>query len=116
MEGRVFIYRPVEPARGLERLSDVDLAVELTSKEEDFDRARARNFERVEALATQGHRFRSFLEHEECWYWELFGFLKGQSCVIALADYSMEKMFVLTAPQRFLIGQPEPMVVQRQIS
>jgi predicted nucleotidyltransferase len=67
----------------VERLSDVDLAVEVASKEADFDRARVKNYERVEKLATQGHRFRNFLEQEGCWYWEVFGFLKGQSRVIA---------------------------------
>jgi predicted nucleotidyltransferase len=91
----------------VERLSDVDLSVELASKEEDFDRARVQNYERVEVLATQGHRFRNFMEQEGCWYWEVFGFLKGQSRVIALAEYSAEKPFVLTVPHRFLMGQPE---------
>jgi predicted nucleotidyltransferase len=75
----------------IERLSDVDLAVELAPKEEDFDRARARNYQRVEELAAQGHRFRNFLDQEGCWYWEVSGFLKGQSRVIALADYAVEK-------------------------
>ena len=89
----------------VERLSDVDLAVELASKEPDFDRARVKNYERVEELATQGHRFRNFLEREGCWYWEIFRFLKGQSRVIALADYSVEKTFVLTVPHRFLIAR-----------
>jgi predicted nucleotidyltransferase len=96
----------------VERLSDVDLAVELASKEADFDRARVKNYERVEELTTQGHRFRNFIEREGCWYWEIFGFLKGQSRVIALADYSAEKAFVLTVPHRFLIGQPEQIAMQ----
>lgn len=96
----------------VERLSDVDLAVELAPKEDDFDRARAGNYQRVEELALQGHRFRNFLDREGCWYWEVFGFLKGQSRVIALADYSVEKTFVLTVPHRFLLGQPERIAVQ----
>jgi hypothetical protein len=96
----------------IERLSDVDLAVELASKEEDFDRQRVRNYERVEQLAMQGHRFRNFLEQEGCWYWEVFGFLKRPSRVIALADYSVEKTFVLAVPHRFLLGQPERTAVQ----
>jgi predicted nucleotidyltransferase len=100
----------LEPA--VERLSDVDLAVEVASKDADFDRARVKNNARVEELAARGHRFRNFLEQEGCWYWEVFGFLKGQSRVIALADYSMEKTLVLTVPHRFLIGQPEQMAVQ----
>jgi predicted nucleotidyltransferase len=95
-----------------ERLSDVDLAVEIASKEMDFDRARVKNLERVEDLAARGHRFRNFLEQEGCWYWDVFGFLKGRSRVISLADYAVEKTFVLAVPHRFLIGQPEPMAMQ----
>jgi predicted nucleotidyltransferase len=95
-----------------ERLSDVDLAVEVASKEENFDRAREKNYERVEKLATQGYRFRSFLDQEGCWYWEVFEFLKGRNRVIALADYGAEKTFVLAVPHRFLIGQPDDMPVR----
>jgi hypothetical protein len=96
----------------VERLSDVDVAVEVASKEEDFDRARVKNYERVEELAAQGHRFRNFIEQEVCWYREVFGFLKRHSRVIALADYSVEKTFVLTVPHRFLMGQPERIEVR----
>lgn len=96
----------------IDRLSDVDLAVELASKETDFDRARVQNYERVEKLALQGHRFRNFVEQEGCWYWEIFGFLKGQSRVIALADYAVEKALVLAVPHRFLLGQPDQTAVQ----
>jgi hypothetical protein len=96
----------------VERLSEVYLAVELASKEADFDCARVTNYERVEKLASQGHRFRNFVELEGCWYWEVFGFLKGYSRVIVLADYAAEKPFVLTVPHRFLIGQPEQIVMQ----
>jgi predicted nucleotidyltransferase len=53
---------------GVERLSDVDLAVEVASKEADFDRARVKNYEHVEELATRGRRFRNSLEQEGCWY------------------------------------------------
>ena len=46
------------------RLSDVDVAVELTPKEADYDRARALNRRRVEELPKQGRQFRNFLEAE----------------------------------------------------
>jgi predicted nucleotidyltransferase len=91
----------------IERLSDVDVAVEVASKEADFDHARVKNYERVEELAAEGHRFRNFLEQEGCWYWEVFGFLKGHSRVIALADYATEKTFVLTVAHRVLLGDAE---------
>jgi predicted nucleotidyltransferase len=92
----------------VERLSDVDLAVELSPKEVDFDRARLKNQQRAEELADQGRRFRNFLELECCWYFEAFQYLKGRSRVIALANYSVEKSLVLAVPHRFLIGEPEP--------
>jgi predicted nucleotidyltransferase len=91
----------------VERLSDVDLAVQLVSKEVDFDRARLKNQQRAEELADQGRGFRNFLEWEGCWYFEAFRYLKGRSRVISLADYSVEKTFVLAVPHRFLIGEPE---------
>ena len=92
----------------VERLSDVDLAVELTRKEPDHERALEQNQQRAEELANMGRRFRNFLEVEGCWYWEAFRFLKGRSRVIALADFNAEKTFVLAVPHRFLIGEPEP--------
>jgi len=91
----------------VERLSDVDVAVEVAAKEADLDRARVKNYERVEELAAQGHRFRNFMEQEGCWYWEVFGYLKGRSRVIALADYALEKRLVLRVPHRVLFRSVE---------
>ena len=59
-----------------ERLSDVDLAVQLETKEKDPDRLRAQTLRRVEELAANGHRFRDFLEEAACWYFETRRFLK----------------------------------------
>ena len=95
----------------VERLSDVDLAVELVSKEVDCDLASLKNRQRAEELADRGRRFRNFLEWEFCWHWEAFRYLKGRSRVIALADYNAEKTFVLAVPHRFLIGEPEQIAV-----
>jgi predicted nucleotidyltransferase len=95
----------------VERLSDVDLAVELTAKEADFDCRTLKNRQRAEELADLGRRFRNFLELEGCWYFETFRYLKGRSRVIALADYGTEKTFVLAVPHRFLIGEPEQLAV-----
>ena len=96
----------------VERLNDVDLAVELTRKEPGYEQALEQNQQRAEELASIGRRFRNFLEVEGNWYWEAFRFLKGRSRVIALADLNAEKAFVLAVPHRFLIGEPERMVVQ----
>jgi predicted nucleotidyltransferase len=91
----------------VQRLSDVDVAVELTAKETDYDLARALSRRRVEELARQGRQFRNFLEMEHCWHRETFQFLKSRSRVIALADYAAEKPFILAVPHRVLIGTPE---------
>jgi hypothetical protein len=91
----------------VQRLSDVDVAVELTPKEADYDRARALNRRRVEDLGTEGRQFRNFLEMELWWHRETFQFLKGRSRVIALADYAAEKSLILAVPHRLLIGRPE---------
>jgi len=91
----------------VERLSDVDLAVEIASKEADFELARAKNYERVEKRATEGHCFRNFSEEEFWWYWEVFGYLKGHSRVIALTEYASQKKFVLAVPHRVLLGDAE---------
>jgi predicted nucleotidyltransferase len=61
----------------VDRLSDVDVAVELATKETDFDRAREQNYARAEKLEGQGQRFQNFLDRELCWYFETRHFLKG---------------------------------------
>jgi len=92
----------------VDRLSDVDVAVELATKETDFDRAREQNYARAEELEEQGQRFQNFLDRELCWYFETRRFLKGGSRVIAMADYKTEKVLVLAVPHRVLLGEAEP--------
>ena len=91
----------------VDRLSDVDVAVELATKETDFDRAREQNYVRAEELEAQGQRFQNFLDRELCWYLETRRFLKGGSRVIAMADYKAEKALVLAVPHRVLLGEQE---------
>ena len=88
----------------VERLSDVDLAVELVSKEVDCDLADLKNRQRAEELADQGRGFRNSLEWAAVWYFEAFRYLKGGSRVISLAHYSVEKPFVLAVPHRSLLA------------
>jgi predicted nucleotidyltransferase len=64
-----------------ERLSDVDVAIELTRKNPDFERARGQNQRRAEELADLGRGFRNVLEWEGCWYWEAFRFLNLKTAV-----------------------------------
>jgi predicted nucleotidyltransferase len=91
----------------VERLSDVDVAVELAAKEADGDPAREQNYRRAEQLAEKGKQFRNVIECELCWYFETRHFLKGGSRVIAMADYKAEKALVLAVPHRVLLGDNE---------
>lgn len=91
----------------VQRLSDVDLAVQLVPKEADPERAQVLNKERVEDLAARGHEFRNILEVAHCWYRETFKFLQSRSRVVSLADYDVEKSFILAVPHQFIIGTPE---------
>jgi predicted nucleotidyltransferase len=82
----------------VERLSDVDLAVELVSKEVDRDLTRLKNRQRTEELADQGRGFRKCLEWAAVWYFEAFRYLKGGGRVISLAHTVSGPAAALYAP------------------
>jgi len=90
----------------VERLSDVDVAVEIAPKLTDGSKLREANERRVQLLASQGHRFRTFFEMQFHWYYETFGYLKGGSRVIALADLRAEGGLILAVPHRVMFGNP----------
>jgi predicted nucleotidyltransferase len=58
----------------VERLIDVDLAVQLVAKETDFERLREANAERVEQLAFPGQRFSNSWKNNSAGSWRRFGF------------------------------------------
>jgi len=91
----------------VERLSDVDLAVEVLPKIADRELLTARNRRQVEALLRAGHAFRGFLDMQFYWYREVFRFLKSRSRVISLADYAAEKSLIMNVPHRMLLGEEE---------
>jgi predicted nucleotidyltransferase len=91
----------------VDRLSDVDLAVEVVPKIVDRERHAAENRRRVETMARAGHIFRDIFDVHLHWYREVFRFLKARSRVISLADYRAEKSFILAVPHRMLIGTDE---------
>jgi predicted nucleotidyltransferase len=92
---------------GLDRLSDVDVAVQLEPKQQDGERARMLNKRRAVEVERKGHPFGGFLEREFYWHRETFRFLKGRSRSIALVDYKAEKAFVDKVPHRFLLGEAD---------
>src|ERR1035438_999988 len=54
----------------VDRLSDLDIAVELQPKEADWDRLRELTQQRVEQLRMAGRRFSNWLEVEYWWHLE----------------------------------------------
>ena len=88
----------------VDRLSDLDIAVELQPKEADWDRLRELTQKRVEQLCTAGRRFSNWIELEYWWHLEAFKFLKGRSRAISLIDYRAEKEFVDRVPHAVLFS------------
>lgn len=88
----------------VERLSDLDIAVQLQPKEADWDRLREVTQKRVEQLRLAGRRFSNWLEIEYWWHLEAFRFLKGRSRAISLIDYKAEKEFVDRVPHKVLFS------------
>ena len=91
----------------VERVSDVDLAVEVLPKITDHEKLAANNRRRVERLLASGHRFRNILDVHFYWYREVFRFLKNRSRVVSLADYAAEKSLIMNVPHRMLLGDEE---------
>jgi len=90
----------------VDRLSDVDIAVELQPKVADRERLRELTHDRVEQLQMAGCRFRDWLEVEYWWHLEAFRFLKSRSRAISLIDYKVEKELVDKVPHKVLLSCP----------
>jgi predicted nucleotidyltransferase len=58
----------------VDRVSDVDLAVEVLPKIADRERLAAKNRRRVQSLLDSGHVFRNILDIHFYWYREVFRF------------------------------------------
>jgi predicted nucleotidyltransferase len=91
----------------LDRLSDVDIAVELAPKERRRKVLRELNYRRVTRSERKGHRFTRILDRELWWQLETFRFLKSRSRSISLLDYKREKEFVDQVPHRTLLCTAE---------
>ena len=91
----------------LDRLGDVDVAVELAPKQSNRNRLRELNYQRVAEFQRKGHRFSGVLEREVWWQLETFHFLKGRSRSISLHDYGTEKKLVDRVAHRILISTAE---------
>jgi predicted nucleotidyltransferase len=87
-----------------DRLSDLDVAVELQPKEADWGRLSEATEKRVEELQLAGRRFGSWLEVEYWWHLEAFRFLKSRSRAVSLIDYKAEKEFVERVPHKVLFS------------
>jgi predicted nucleotidyltransferase len=90
----------------VDRLSDVDVAVEIVQKELDRERAKVANECRAHELEQKGHQFRGPLDWVACWYREVWAFLKGKGRVISLASLRAEGELILAVPHQILRADP----------
>ncbi len=86
----------------VDRLGDVDVAVELQPKEPDPAKLRKATYARVALLEGLGRRFDGYMDKEGWWRREALQFLKGRSRAISLHDYSVEKELIDAVPHREL--------------
>ncbi len=89
----------------VDRLGDVDIAVELRPKEPDPAKRREATNRR---LAETGHRVQSFLQREFWWRGEVLHFLKARSRAISLHDYGVEKELIDAVPHKVMFSTREP--------
>jgi hypothetical protein len=76
---------------GEDRLSNVDVAIEVVAKVTDRERLAARNRRRVEPVLREGHVLRIIIDGHFHRYREACRILKGGSRFISLLDYAAEK-------------------------
>jgi predicted nucleotidyltransferase len=86
----------------LDRLGDIDLAVEIRPKGSDYERVREATARRLDDLANQGHRLPGLFARETWWRREVLRFLKARSRAISLHDYAYEKELVDAVPHKVI--------------
>ena len=91
----------------MDRLGDVDMAIELEPKEKDRKLLRELNYRRAAQSEKEGHRFTGILDRELWWKSETFRFLKSRSRSISMLDYKLEKEFVDRVPHQTLLCTAE---------
>ncbi len=91
----------------VDRVSDVDLGVEVLPKIADREDFAARNARHIESLLRAGHAFRDPLDAQLHWRREVLQFLKGRSRVLSIANYAAEKSLIMNVPHCMLLGEEE---------
>ncbi len=88
----------------IDRVSDVDLAVEIAPREPDKKKFDAKVRRRAADFEERGERFHGLLGRHLCWYWEVFDVLKAGSRIVSLVDLNHEGEFVLRVPHKELLA------------
>ncbi|MGD0499472.1 MAG: nucleotidyltransferase domain-containing protein [Bryobacteraceae bacterium] len=92
----------------LDRLGDIDIAVELRPKESDYEQVREANERRLADLEARGQRVAGgFLARETWWWREVLRFLKARSRAISFHDYAYEKELVDAVPNQVIFAALE---------
>ena len=88
----------------VERLGDLDVAVELQPKEQSWSRLHELNQRRLQEVWESGRQVRGTFEQVSWWYLETFRFLKGRSRVLSLHDFASDKAVIDATPHRVVVG------------
>ncbi len=92
----------------VDRLGDVDVAVELQPKQLDREKLRQATYRRVAECESLGRHFRGFMEREAWWHTEAFRFLKGRSRAISLHNYGVEKELIDAVSHEVICPESRP--------
>lgn len=90
----------------VDRLGDVDIAIQLEAKEHTVEIYRQQNARRVAECERNGQRIIGILKRSFWWQIETFRFLKGRNRSISLHDYQVDRELIDLGPHKWLMGEP----------
>ena len=84
----------------VDRLGDLDVAIEWQRREMDFDKHDEANRNRVIEEMGKGRHFANFIEQLDWWRWEATLFLRNRKRGLSIHDYASEKQVIESGPYR----------------
>ena len=90
----------------VDKLGDVDIAIQLEAKQQSVEIHRQQNARRVAECERNGQRIIGMLKRSFWWQIETFRFLKGRNRSISLHDYQVDRELIELGPHKWLMGGP----------
>jgi hypothetical protein len=97
-----------------DRIGDVDVAVELVTREPDVFRHREANQRRVVEEFQKGRRFSTFIDQLDWWQQEAILFLRNRKRGISLQYYSAIRKVVDASPHKVVFEDRSPATARPQ--